>query len=99
MKQLMIKKNSLSCLLLWMFFFAAIFVRYVLYIDFPRPILLAIFTIMVVRSNKEEILALSACCIPLYTSMNIYYGIFVCIIVYVIKYGKQMRFGGYENVQ
>ena len=92
MRSLTIKKNSINYLFLWVCFFGLIYARYVLYIDFPRPILVVVFAMMAARANKEELLALSACCIPLHTSMNSYYGIGVCIIVYLIKYGKQMKF-------
>ena len=93
MRSLTIKKKSISYLFLWVLLFGAIFLRYVLYVDFPRPILLIIFTMLALRANKEELLAMSACCIPLHTSMNIHYGIIACILVYLIKYGKQMKFG------
>lgn len=93
MRDVVIKKRNIGTAILWAVFLGLIYLRYVIQIDFPRIILMAVFSMLVLKGNKEEILGLCACCIPFDTSFHSYYAILICLIVYLIKYGKEMRFG------
>lgn len=79
--------------LLWAILMVLIYLRYVVQIGFPREILLLIYAVIVLNGNRDEILAMCMCSIPLYTSFQYTFGVAVCIIVYIIKYGKEIRLG------
>lgn len=69
----------------------AVFVRYVIGISFSQWILLAIFSIMVLLGERDEIILSALCVIPMYTCFNYVWAIAICIGVYTLKYVLQMR--------
>jgi len=68
-----------------------IFGRYVFQINFPRAVLLAVAALIVLNGDREEILAMALCCIPLYTSLHYGYVLLICIVVYVLKYSADIK--------
>ena len=93
MNGITVSKKQMKKNFLWIVLFGLIFLKYVIQIDFPQEVILFVFAIMVLMGNKEEIITLSACCIPLYTSMNYLYAVLTCLTVYLIRYGKEMKIG------
>jgi len=75
----------------WIIMFLLIYVKYVMYIDLPRSILLVLYIVMAIFSNKEELIGLCLCTIPLSTSFHFYYAIIVCIFVYIFRYSAQIK--------
>lgn len=71
-----------------------VFVRYVLQVNFPWEILLGIVTGMAFLGDRNEILALCACCIPLCTSLQYIYAAIICLAIYVLKYYREIRVNG-----
>lgn len=59
--------------------------RYVLQIDIPREFFLAIIAVIALTGDKDEILAMCMCCIPLHESIDLFYAIVICMTFYVIK--------------
>ena len=78
------KHKLFYCLLF--IFFALCFARYAMQIGFPRVILLALIVMMACLGNDQEIIAICICCIPLNTTFHFFYGLLVCMIVFVVKY-------------
>lgn len=86
-----LKKSHLlfkGCLFLML---CLVFVRYSLQIDFPRELFLPIAALMACFGDRDEIMALIVCCIPLHTSIQYAYVVLICLVVYVAKYGKDIR--------
>lgn len=62
-------------------------------ISIPAVVFLLITSIMMLTGNKDEIIATIIVCIPLSVAFQYKYTIIVCIVVYVFKYGKDIKFG------
>lgn len=73
---------------------ALVFVRYVLQIAFPWVILLVVAAMIALLGDRDEIIAMAVCCIPLYTSMQYIYAVAICMICYVIKFHDDIRIDG-----
>lgn len=71
-----------------------IFVRYVLQINFPWVILLAVVAVTALLGDRDEIVALGVCCIALYTSLQYIYALAICMLIYILKYWKDIRIDG-----
>ena len=67
------------------------FLRYALQINFPRGILLALAVLIALLGDRDEIIAMCICCIPLYTSFHYFYALLFCILIYALKYGKTVH--------
>lgn len=87
--KLMNRKNRFFCILAILL--ALIFIRYVFQVDFPREVLLIVAMGIAIFGGYNEIIALCICCIPLYTSLQYTFIIGLSLILYVIKYGKDIR--------
>ena len=70
-----------------------IMLRYAFQIDIPRIIFLAIIAFIVILGDKDEIVALCICFIPLHESIDFFYALVISVAVYVFKYYKGFRFG------
>ena len=68
-----------------------IFIRYVVQVDIPRVLFLALIAVMAVSADRDELLAIPLCCIPLYTSMQYLYAVVICLAVLLVRYGRQIR--------
>lgn len=71
----------------------AILVRYAFQIDIPRVFFLVIIVLIALLGNRDEILAMILCCIPLHESIDFFYALTLCTCVYIFKYFRQIRFG------
>ena len=72
---------------------AAIYIKYVLEVNISPMILMGILGVCVLFGGRTEILGIAMCCIPLYTSLPFAYAVLICMAVYVVKYGKELRVG------
>lgn len=78
------KHRVFYCLLL--LFFVLCFARYAMQISFPRMVLLALIVMMAFLGNEHEILAVCICCIPLHSTFHFFYGLLICMAIFVVKY-------------
>ncbi len=85
------RKNNVLFYTLLTVLLGLIFIRYVFQIGFPRQVLLAVAILIVMWGDKDSIIALSVCCIPLYTSMQYTFAICVGLMVYCYKYGEDIK--------
>lgn len=67
-------------------------VRYTLQIDIPQMLLLGIAVGIAVIGDRDEIMAMCACSIPLYTSFEYGHAVLICSVIYALKYGRRLRF-------
>lgn len=70
-----------------------IMVRYALQIDIPRVVFLGIIGLIALLGDRDEIVAMCMCCIPMHESIDFFYALVICGVVYVFKYHKQLRVG------
>lgn len=70
-----------------------IMVRYAFQTDIPRVIFLCVIGLIVVLGDRDEILAMIMCCIPLHESIDFFYALVLCTGVYIFKNFRQMRMG------
>lgn len=78
------KHRVFYCLLF--LFFVLCYARYAMQISFPRMVLLAMIVMMAFLGNEHEILAVCVCCIPLHSTFHFFYGLLICMAVFVVKY-------------
>lgn len=83
------KRAAFSCL--FGLLMVMIFVRYVLQIMFPWELLLVIVAMLALVGDQNEIIAMCLCGAPLYTSMQYIYAVVICLALYILKYGKELR--------
>jgi len=72
-------------------FFVLILLRNLLKIDLPSIAFLLVASLIAFFGKKTEIIALCICSIPLGGAYQFKYAIFICIIVYLIKYHRSIR--------
>lgn len=68
-----------------------VFIRYVLQVPFPWEILLAVVAVIALLGDRDELIAMCLCCIPLYTSLQYIYAVAICMAVYILKYHEDIR--------
>ncbi len=71
--------------------YAIIFVRNILEISIPVGLILVYSFIIALGSRRDEIFALSICCIPLWAAFQYKYLLLFCILIYAMKYPKDIR--------
>ena len=54
-------------------------------------VFIAVFAVIAMFGNRDEIFASCICCIPFYTALPYYYAVAICLIVYLLKYGKDIK--------
>lgn len=67
------------------------FVRYALQVNFPQIILLGLAVLIAFLGNRDEIIAICICCIPLHTSFNYAYAVLLGIVIYAVKYAHTIK--------
>lgn len=77
----------LACLLM------SVMIRYSFQIDLPRAVFLVVIGLIVLLGDRNEIVAMIICCIPLHESIDFFYALVICTAVYVFKSFKQIRLG------
>lgn len=69
-----------------------IFARYALKVALPQPLLLLVIMMIALLGDRNEIMAMTMCCIPLHESIDFFYSVAVCMGVFVLKYYRDIRF-------
>lgn len=89
-----IKKNShLGFICLVALLVALLFVRYAFMIDIPSILLTAVIMVIAVSGNRDEVLAISFCCIPLHEAVDFYISLTVCALCLIWKGFRKVRIG------
>ena len=70
---------------------ASIFARNILHLSIPVAVILAIGACVALVSTRNEMIVLAVCCIPMSSAFQYKYLIFICIVVYAVKYGKDIK--------
>lgn len=70
-----------------------LFVRYGLERDIPRIILTGTIAVIALLGNRNEILAIAMCCIPLHEAVDFFYAVVACAGVYILKYHRDIQIG------
>ena len=66
-------------------------VRYALQIDIPRFVFVLVIVCIALFGDKNEIIAICICCIPLHESIDLFYSIVFIVCIYVMKYFREIR--------
>lgn len=77
----------LGMLFMWLLIVA----RNVLSINIPVLAILAVGVIIAMLGDRDEIIALAVCCIPMSNSFQYKYLILLCILIYAIKFFKDIK--------
>ncbi len=85
------KKSHTPFIILLGAFLALIFLRAVVGVSFPASILLGWVAIMALSADRDEIIALIFVCLPTSAAFQYKYGLFICMVVYILKYKDDMR--------
>ena len=70
-----------------------IMIRYAFQVDVPRILFLLIIGLIAALGDKNEIIAMCICSIPMHESIDFYYALVICLAVYVFKYHSSLSFG------
>ena len=70
---------------------AAIFARNILEIAIPVSLILVLGSLIALDNRRDEIIALCICCIPMSAAFQYKYLLFICILVYILKYPEDIR--------
>lgn len=73
------------------FLLLLIFCRYALQINIPRILFLVILALMAVRGTQTQLIAICICMIPLHESVDFYYSLVICAVIYVMKFYRRIR--------
>lgn len=65
--------------------------RYALQIDVPPVIFLVIIVCMALFGNLNELVCICICCIALHESIDLFYALTFCILIFAVKYAKEIR--------
>ena len=68
-----------------------IFIRYAFQIDIPRLMFLIIIVLIVLQGDKNEIIAMCMCCIPLHEAVDFFYSVTACAVILVFKSYKRFK--------
>lgn len=70
---------------------AAIAIRYAFQINIPRILLTVIIILIAMLGDRNEIISLIICCIPLHEAVNMFYSLVGCISIYLLKFHQSIR--------
>lgn len=70
---------------------ALIFLRYAFFIGIPRAVFVAVIVCTALFADKNELLALYVCCIPLHESIDLFFSLAFISMIYVFKLFKEIR--------
>ena len=85
-----INKHTLFYCVMGLLLFS-VFARNILLVPISATMLLALGCAIALIGDKNEIIALAICCIPLSPALQHKYLIFACIVIYVIKFSKDIK--------
>lgn len=83
------KHRRFFCLL-WLLL-GLITLRYSLQIDVPTFLFLVIIICMALVGDLNEIVGIFICCIALHESIDLFYALAFCLIIFVLKFPKEIR--------
>lgn len=89
--RLYLKRIHIGFYILFSLLLSLVFVRYTMQIYIPGKLLLGIVAVIAMFGDKNEIMAMCMCCIPLHSSIDFYYSIVICMVFYVVKKHKSIR--------
>ena len=69
-----------------------IMTRYALQIDLPRVVFLVVIGLTALLGDRDEILALCVCFIPMHESIDFFYALAITLVIYIFKFHRQLRF-------
>lgn len=69
----------------------AVAVRYAFQIDIPRVTFTLIFVVAALVGDRNEIISLMMCCIPLHESVDMFFSLVSCVLIYMLKFHRSMR--------
>lgn len=69
----------------------ACFVRYALQVNIPVAVLLAVTVLMALLGDRDELIALCLCMIPLHTSVQYTYVLLFALVIYLVKFSGGVR--------
>ena len=69
----------------------AIAIRYAFQLNIPRIVFTLIIILIALWGDRNEILALIICCIPLHESVDMFYSLVSCVLVYIFKFYRSLR--------
>lgn len=70
-----------------------IMVRYAFQTDIPRVVFLLVIGLIAILGDRDEIIAMLMCCIPLHESVDFFYAVVICTVVYICKQFHRLRLG------
>ena len=68
-----------------------LFTRYSFNVDIPRVVLTSVVIAIAVIGTKDEILAISLCCIPLHEAIDFYIALIACAVMLIAKNPRLMK--------
>lgn len=68
-----------------------IMVRYGFQTDIPRVVFLLVIGLIAILGDRDEIIAMLMCCIPLHESVDFFYAVVICTVAYVCKQFHKLR--------
>lgn len=69
-----------------------IMTRYALQVNLPRVVFLVVIGLMALLGDRDEILALCICIIPMHESIDFFYSLAITLVIYIFKYHRQLHF-------
>lgn len=82
-------RGRFTCLLALLL--TAIAIRYAFQIDIPRIVFTVLFILIALLGDRNEICALIICCVPLHESVDMFYTLVACVLIYVFKFHRSLR--------
>ena len=65
--------------------------RYAFQINIPPLLFVSVIVFMALMGDANEVLALCICCIPLHESVDLFYALGLCMMIYVVKEFRSLR--------
>lgn len=68
-----------------------LFLNYVLLIPIPGLVFIGVLVLTAFLGDRNEIISVCISCIPLYTAIKVHYVLFCCVVIFLFKYGKEVK--------
>lgn len=66
-------------------------IRYSFQIDIPRAVFVGMIIVIALLGDRNEIISLIVCCIPLHESVDLFYSVVSCVLIYFLKFHRTIR--------
>lgn len=70
-----------------------ILIRYAFQVDIPRVLFLLVIALIAFLGDQNEIIAACISFIPMHESIDFYYALVICMVIYVVRYYKEFHIG------